>query len=183
MKISGGLLAAIVFGFLALVCGMSYVSNYNYGNMAEKRIVAQHEDLTNILGQYSLRIKEAAQVPSMQAEDLASLYTGALDARYGAEGSQAAMQWIREQNPNLDQSTYRELQQMIQGGRAKFENSQSRFLDTKRTYETALGSFWQGMWLGIAGYPKIDLDDYEIVTSQYAADAFETGIEEGLQLR
>lgn len=183
MKVSGTLIGLVVVGVLALVGVTSYVSNFNYGNRAERTIEAEYENLSNVLGQYSLRIKEAAQIPSMQTEDLAQLFTGSLDARYGADGSQAAMQWIREQNPNLDQSTYLQLQQMIEAGRNKFENHQTKFLDTKREYETQLGYFWTGTWLSIAGYPTIDLDDMNIVTSQYANDAFETGIEEGLELR
>jgi hypothetical protein len=174
-----GIGAVIVLIFLVV----TYVTNYNFGNRSERALEAEYENLSNILGQYSLRIKEAAQIPAMQTEDLAQLFNGSLDARYGSEGSQAAMQWIREQNPNLDQSTYLQIQRMIEAGRNKFENSQTKFLDTKRAYETALGNLWQGFWLGAAGYPKIDLDSMNIVTSGYAQDAFATGVEEGLQLR
>ena len=165
------------------VAGGSYISSYNYGNSAEKTIPAEYDNLQNILGQYSLKIKEAAQIPSMQTEDLSKLFTNALGARYGEDGSQAAMQWIQEQNPNLDQSTYVQIQRMIEAGRNKFENHQTKFIDTKRAYEESLGSFWQGMWLGYAGYPKINLDDYTIVTSQHAKDTFESGVDEGLNLR
>jgi hypothetical protein len=161
----------------------SYVSSYNFGNRSERAIEAGWENLQNILGQYSLKVKEAAQIPSMQTEDLAKLFTGSLEARYGADGSQAAMQWIREQNPLLDQSTYVKIQQIIEAGRNKFENEQTKFIDVKRVYETALGSFWQGMWLSVAGYPKIDLAKYKTITSQHAKVTFETGVDEGLKLR
>jgi hypothetical protein len=171
---------------LAVIVGTgvtSYVTNYNYGNEAERTIEAEYENLSNVLGQYSLKIKEAAQIPAMQTEDLATLFTGALDARYGAGGSQAAMQWIQEQNPQLDQATYLKIQQMIEAGRNKFENHQTKFLDTKRVYETNLGYLWTGTWLRIAGYPKIDLDEMNIVTSTHAKQALETGVDEGMNLR
>ena len=174
-----GVVLVSVFGFL----GISYVSNYNYGNEAERTIEAEYENLHNVLGQYSLKIGEAAQIPAMQTEDLATLFTGALDARYGADGSQAAMQWIKEQNPQLDQSTYLQIQQMIEAGRNKFENHQTKFLDTKRVYETNLGYLWTGMMLRVAGYPTIDLDSMNIVTSAHAKKTFETGTDEGLELR
>lgn len=177
------IIAAVVMGVFLTVCGVNYVSTYNYGNRTERALEAEYENLQNVLSQYSLQIKEAAQIPSMQTDDLARLFTGALDARYGSDGSQAAMQWIREQNPNLNQETYLQLQRMMEAGRNKFENHQTRFLDTKRQYETALGYLWQGFWLRVTGYPRIDLDDMNIVKSGYAVDSFETGIEEGIKLR
>lgn len=182
MKMTLAIIGAIIVSIIVVFAG-SYISNFNYGNEAERTIEAEYENLQNVLGQYSLKIKEAAQIPSLQTEDLATLFTGALDARYGSDGSQAGFQWLKEQNPNLDQSTYVQIQRMIEAGRNKFENHQTKFLDTKRQYETNLGYLWKGMWLRVAGYPTINLDEYEIVTSQHAREAFETGVDEGLQLR
>lgn len=176
----------VIYGILAMlvfVLGGSFISNYNYGNAAEKEITAQYENMENILAQYGLKVKEAAQVPNMQTKALKELFTGALDARYGGDGSKAAFQWIQEQNPNLDQSTYKELQQIVVAGRNKFENAQTRFIDAKRTYETNLGYLWKGFWLGVAGYPKIDLSKFAIISSGHAKNAFETKIDEGIQLQ
>jgi len=171
-----------IVSLILIVCFSSYVTYHNLGNKSEKGIVYEYENLQNILGQYSLKIKEAAQVPGMQTDDLVELFTGSLDARYGSDGSQASMQWIKEQNPNLNQETYIQLQRMMEAGRNKFENHQSRFIDHKRTYEVAMGNFWGGMWLGFAGYPNINLDDYKTITSSHAKKTFETGIDEGITL-
>lgn len=160
-----------------------YVTTYNYGNRAENKIVAEYTNMENILAQYSLQIGEAAQVPGMQTADLVSIFTGTLEARYGADGSQAAFQWLQEQNPQLDQSTYVRIQTLIEGGRNRFENSQTRFIDTKRVYQTNLGYLWTGFWLGAAGYPKINLDDYVIISSSHARDTFETKVDQGIELR
>jgi hypothetical protein len=57
-------------------------------------------------------------------------------------------------------------------------------IDAKRAYSTNLGYLWKGMWMRIAGYPKINLDDYKAITTDYAANAFKTGKETGpMQLR
>jgi len=56
-------------------------------------------------------------------------------------------------------------------------------IDQKRVYETALGSLWTGAWMGIAGYPNIDLDEYVIVTNARTEEAFSTGKEEAIQLQ
>lgn len=178
-------LIAVVVGLVGLVgiVFMSYVSAYNAANRMENQIVATFEDNKNVLAQYSNRIAEAAQIPAIQRDDLVAVVTAALDARYGEEGSKAMFQFIQEQNPNIDSSVYTQLQRMIEAGRIDFATAQTRLIDQKRVYETALGSFWQGMWMRVAGYPKINLDDYKIVTNARTEEAFKTGVEEPMKLR
>jgi hypothetical protein len=169
---------------IAFICIASYVSSYNYGNTSEQEIKAIWENNQNILAQYGQKIQEAAQIPTMQRDDVAKVLTGALGARYGAAGSQASMQWIKEQNPSLDPKVYIHLQELIEAGRDEFKTSQTRLIDAKRAYSTNLGYLWKGMWMHIAGYPKINLDDYKAITTDYAANAFKTGKETGpMQLR
>jgi hypothetical protein len=92
-------------------------------------------------------------------------------------------QFIQEQNPTIDSAVYVELQRIISGGREDFRIAQTRLIDQKRVYETALGSFWGGTWMRVAGYPKIDLDDFVIVTNARTEDAFNSGQEEAIELR
>jgi hypothetical protein len=179
----GLIVAAIVAGGIAVIGATSYVSAYNTGNRLENVIKATFTDNKNVLAQYSNRIAEAAQIPSMQRDDLTAVVTAALDARYGDEGSQAMFQFIQEQNPNIDSAVYVELQRIIVGGREDFRIAQTRLIDQKRVYETALGSFWGGTWMSVAGYPKVDLDKYVIVTNARTEDAFDSGQEEAIQLR
>lgn len=171
-----------ILGIIGIVA-VSYVSAYNTGNKLENTIKATYEDNQNVLAQYSNRIAEAAQIPAMQRDDLTQVVTAALDARYGEEGSQAMFQFIQEQNPQIDSTVYTQLQRMIEAGRIDFANAQTRLIDQKRVYETALGSFWGGTWLRVAGYPKVDLDEYNIVVNARTVEAFETGQEEAIQLR
>lgn len=178
------LLSALVV--LVIIIGTvvgSYVGNYNYGNRAEQTIVAEYTNMENILAQYGLEVSEAAQIPSMQKDDLKELFEGSIKARYGESGSNASFQWLKEQNPDLNQETYVKLQIIISAGRQKYTNAQTKFIDTKRVYETNLGYLWKGLWLGVAGYPKIDLDEYVIISSTKAKEAFETKIDTGIQLR
>ena len=172
----------VIVGFIGFI-GISYVSAYNTGNRLENQIVATYEDNKNVLAQYSNRIAEAAQIPAMQRDDLTKVVTAALDARYGEEGSKAMFQWIQEQNPQIDSTVYTQLQRMIESGRIDFANAQTRLIDQKRVYNVALGSFWKGTWMRVAGYPKINLDDYKIVINARTENAFETGKEEAIQLR
>lgn len=178
-----GLIAAIVLGAFVGTGAVSYISAYNTANRMERSIVATDENNRNILAQYGNRVAEAAQVPAMQRDDLTAVVTAALEGRYGEDGSQAVFQWIQEQNPQIDSTVYVQLQRMIEAGRIEFAAAQTKLVDQKRIYETALGSFWQGTWMSVAGYPRIDLAEYQIVSTVRADEAFETGIEEPMQLR
>lgn len=172
-----------VLSFIVLLT-VSYISNQNYGNEAENQIKAEYSNMENILAQYSLKVAEASQVPQMKTEDLSRVTKEALSGRYGANGSQAVFQWIQENYPGkVTDSLYVQIQQIIEAGRDKFENAQTKFIDTKKVYETNLGYFWKGFWLRVVGYPKINLDDYKIISSGHAQEAFKTKVDEPIKLR
>lgn len=177
-----GLVAAIVIVLGALA--VSYISAYNTGNRLETTIKATYANNQNILAQYSQKVMEAAQVPSMMRDDITKVAKAAIEGRYGEGGSKAVLQAITESNPQIDSAVYRQLQQIIEGGRTEFQTSQTRLIDQKRVYEEALGSFWTGMWMRIAGYPKINLADYKVITTDRTENTFKAGKEEApLQLR
>jgi hypothetical protein len=176
----GALVALLVVGAIAAVLVGSYITNFNYGNRTERQIEATHTDNRNVLAQYSTRIIEMAQVPDMYKEDVMDIYEGALTGRYGENGSQAMFQFLQEQNPQIDASLYTNIQQSMEAGRNQFQNSQTRLIDLKRGYETKLGSFYSGFWLNVAGYPRIDLADFNIVVNDHSNEAFETGIDNGI---
>lgn len=178
------IIVALVISFAAITAIVSYVSANNQGARMENQIKAEFENNKNILATYSQKVAEAAQVPEMYRDDLHKVVVEAIQSRYGAEGSKATFQWLKEQNPSLDPALYTKLQQIIEAGRDEFKNSQTRLIDVKRNYQTNLDFFWSGLWLRIAGFPKINLDDYKIVTTDKVEKAFATGREDGpIQLR
>lgn len=181
-----GLITAGII-FLVLVVSavgvgvVNYVSYANYGNEQENVINASYENNKNILGQYSLKVKEAAKVSDKYSEALTKMIEGALSSRYGDEGSQAAMQWITEQNPNLDPSVFIKIQQIIESGRNEYQVAQTTLLDQCRVYKTSIGYIWGGFWLKLAGYPKEGLETRcKAITSEYAQDAYKTGVKKGV---
>lgn len=163
----------------------NYISAVNYGNTTETEIVYRHENLKNILGQYTLKVGEVAQVPEMYKDDMKEVVTAAISGRYGKDGSKAVFQWLKEDNSpaKLDASMYTRIQTIIEAGRDRYTNEQTMFLDTKRVYQTNLGYFWKGFWLKLAGYPKINLAEYKIVMASDTQEKFDTGVDNGIQLR
>lgn len=162
---------------------MAWVSAANYGNRAEADIKAVWENNQNILGQYTLKIQEAAQVPEMYKNDFKEVVTAAMQGRYGADGSKATFQWIKENNLTFDSSMYNKMQTLIEAGRNEFQTNQTRLVDTKRVYVTSLGSIPRGWFLSMAGYPKIDLDKYRPVVAGDTRQIFESGVQAPVKLR
>jgi hypothetical protein len=183
-------LLVIMLGFIsiillaAIVVFASYVSDNNYGASVEAELKAARDDNKNILAQYQQKILEATQVPEMYKNDFKEVLSSAMTGRYGPDGSKATMQWIQENNLKFDSSMYNKLQDMIAAGRKDFEKGQTRMIDIRRGYETQLGYFWRGTFLRMAGFPKLDLKEYEPVITQRTEDTFKNNKEDApLKLR
>lgn len=170
------ILGVIVAGIVALA--LMVMSAYNTANVLENNIKGTYENNKNILAQYGQKVLEAAQVPEMARDDLMKVATAAMEGRYGADGSKAVFQAINEQNPTVDPQLYRQIQQIIEGGRNEFQNAQTRLIDQKKGYETALGSFPTGMFMRMVGYPKVNLADYKVITTDRTEQTFKNGKED-----
>lgn len=186
MKTSHILLLSVL-GFILmafLIIGGSYVNAYNKGNVLEKNILATYTNNQNVLSTYYQKIEEVVQVPTMMKEDLMEVISSSLSGRYGDKGAEQVFLFVKENYPGqVDAGVYQKIQQIIESGRNDFRNAQTRLIDQKRLYETELGFMWSGMWLRIAGYPKIDLNNIKVVVNEKASDVFETGVEKSLKLR
>lgn len=175
---------AVIFAAVFAVIVGSYSSANTYGGQTEASLKAAQSDSRNVLAQMGQKIRESAQIPKMYADDVERVARTAIEGRYGSDGSQAPVQWLKEQNPNLDPSIYTNLGQVINSSRRDFENAQRRQIDIRRQYEGALSSTWRGWWLARAGYPKLKLEDFDIVSTKEADEAFRTKQEAGpIQLR
>ena len=172
--IVGLAVAAVFLVLLATIFG-SFVSAKNYGNATEVRLEAKYQDNENVLSSGYQQLKGVAGVTAMARDDQIAIFKAAVTGRYGTEGSKAVFQAIQEANPVQDPQLYRKVQQVVESTQKEFQATQTQMLDIKRSYQTALGSFWQGMWLGLAGYPKLDLNKYRIISSDGASDAFKSG--------
>lgn len=175
----GVIVVALLIG---LALAGSYISAYNYGNRSEKSLSTKLEDNQQILGQYTIKVGEMAQVPKAMRNDLLKVIEATFTGRYGQDGSKATWQWIQEQNPNLDPALYNRLQQTMEAGRNEFTRAQTELLDQKRVYTTNLDSFWTGFWLRTVGYPKIKLEDIKVVKAANTEQVFADGVDPGVKL-
>jgi hypothetical protein len=182
-KLTSGLyfIGAIIIAVAALV--ITYITTANFGNRMEQEIQAVYDNRTNVLSQYTLKVQEAAQIPEMYKADFKEVVAAALQGRYGSDGSQATVQWIKESNLHFDSAMYHRLQTLIESGRNEYQREETRLIDVVRVYKTNLGYVWTGYWLERAGYPKIDLTKYKPITSADAQHAVEAGVQGPIKLR
>lgn len=181
-KIIGGAILAIIVG-IGVALFATYIKYANLGVQYETKLEAVWQENQVTLNTYTAKVQETAQVPEMFKNDLREIVRDTFQGRYGQDGSKAVFQFIQEQNLNLDPQLYRQIQQVIESGRNDFQTSQKTLIDVKRSYEQQLQFFWSGLWLDIAGYPKIDLSKYKIVVLNEVTKKFETGEDSVIKLR
>lgn len=176
-------LSGVALIFFFLIGGL--VSANNTAVRSESSIIAAHVESQNVLGQYAPKLKEALGVTKLQAQAVADVISRANETRYGKEGSEATIQWIQEQNPALDQSSYRRIIDMIEAGRNDFKNAQTRKIDMIRSYRTEIGMFPGAMFYSFLGKPTPGFfEKYEgIVISGHADNAFKTLRDDGVELK
>lgn len=179
VKIILGIFGVIViFGVIAV---SSVVGTRNDAVRQEAGIKAQYSQNQNNYSNYIAKLAETAQVPSMYMEDLTKLYSKVVEGRKGSD--QELFRFIKEANPTVDASIYKQIQQVIEAGRNSFEADQKTLLDKRRVYEVALQSFPGNMVLGAFGFPRLNLAEYDIVTDDKTAEAFKTKRAAPIKLR
>lgn len=184
--------ASIFLIFVLLIGGffLGYVGFRNDANRSEQDIVAQYEQAQNVYDNGWKAVVEVAQVPKLQEQNYKDLYDGVMKGRYGADGSRALLQFIKEQNPTLSDETYTKIQRTIETFHGNFEAAQQDLIAKKQSYRTLITSTTDSLmynWIG--NYPHIRVgipigsqDDYAIVTSDKTQNDFKTKKAEPLQL-
>jgi len=97
---------------------------------------------------------------------------GYAQARTGTGDKGAIMSWIQESVPNVDTTTFNNLQNIIVSSRDGFTMRQKELLDLSREHNTMLGQIPWGSILRAMGRNAIEIT---IVTSSRTEESFESG--------
>lgn len=178
------LITLVVIGLIFGAIGLTLLSYANKAVEYEQNINKFDRSSQNTLSNYTLKITEMFEVPGAYVEDLKSIVKETFQGRYGADGSQATMQWIKEQNLQFDSSLYKELQVTIAAGRDEFKMSQDRKLEICTQYDILTQKPVSKFVLSIVGYPSLGVQDKcRIVLDQGTIDTFKSGIAQPIKPR
>lgn len=184
-------IAVGVASILSIYLISIYINFFNRAVELEASISAQYQSNQNKYDEMWKVIKQTAKVPDKYKDDFKELLLAEVPAKYGPNGSQATVQWFQDRELNLPAAMYTRVQDVIEGNRAQFRQSQDLILDQQRAYQTHLSRFGHAFLAGVGGFPRAvggahapnqDIDgdakltvlDYEIVTSTRTAEVFET---------
>jgi hypothetical protein len=188
-----GIVAGILAVLLVIFAGgifLGYMSWSNDARQFEADIPAQYTQMQNAYDNGWKKVVEIAQVPTMQQAAYKDVYHDVMTGRYGAKGSQAMLQFIKEQNPTLDPALYTKIQQTIEIFHDQFEASQAKIIALKQSYQKLVTATTEGrIYNMVGGYPHIkcgvpagSADDYQIVTSDKTQTDFQNHKSEPLNL-
>lgn len=183
-KVAGILIGILAVGMILIgSLLLTVLGYYNTAVQMETTITAQYEQNKNNYTKMFNSVKEAAQVPDMYIEGLKTVYDSAIRGRYGADGAKAMFTWIKEQNPQVDNTLFVKLQTMIEANRNDFEANQKTLIDKKQIYEVYYKQMPRGFVLQLLGFPKIDMNKFGIVTGDATEKAFDTKRADPISLR
>lgn len=169
------------FGVLIMVLLISVVSVISARGTAvslEEQVKAQHTSNKSNYDNMWKSFQEAAQVTDKQAKQFKEVYDGMIAGRYQND-SEVLFKMIQEQNPQLNQDVYTNLQNLIISGRKEFDNNQKKIADVIREYNTYIRKHF--IMNAIFRFPTLDSEDY-IVTSERTDNAYETNQDEAIDL-
>ncbi len=189
------LIAGVAAVVLVIGIFLSMTGWYDDAVKLENTTSAQWQSNQNTYDAFWKTVREVAQVPEQYKEDFKQLLVQETQAKYGAEGSKATMQWFQDRQINLDPSMYRKIQDVIESGRADFKRSQDTLLDKQRKTHDMMEGYWGSMFAKHYDFPraqkghyappkdadgdgKLTVLDYPIVTSVRTAAAFASGQDE-----
>lgn len=176
-----GIVAGVLFLLIAGAGGalfLSYQSLHDDAIETENQIELLSKQSEGVLSATTIKIKDAAGIANIYAEDLKKVVSAAVEGRYGKNGSQATMQWIQEQNPTaINEKLYLKVQDIIDGGGSEFKISQDRKMEYCKPYQDKLNYLVRGFLLKLAGFPKKDIANLcQVVSDSDSREAFKTGI-------
>jgi hypothetical protein len=172
-----GPIAAIGILVLAVIIFMGYVSYSNREIDLRMSILAKQKSNQATFDKAWKVIAQKADITANYKDDFYEVFIGGMNERY-KNTSGVVFNWIKEHNPTLDASVYKDLMSTVEGMREAFNREQKELLDMKAEHDK-LRTKWPGSTF-LATRPEIKV---KIVTSAKTEDTFETGVENDVSLR
>jgi hypothetical protein len=166
-----GIVSIIVL--VITIMGSSFIGAYNGAKTLTVTITAKIEANKNEFDNMKKKICQVAQVSTVQMEALANIFNGYAKARSGnGDDGKLIMKWISESIPNVDISTFKNLQNIIVSSRDAWTMRQTELIDLQREYNLMLQRFPSNIMLRIMGFKEVEIP---IIISTITEETFKTG--------
>lgn len=164
-----GFFGIIVLGII--IAAVSIIGSRGTAVSLEEQVKAQYTSNQSNYDSMWKSFTEAAQVTDKQAAAFKDVYEEMISGRYEGD-DQLLFKMIQEQNPQLNQEVYTQLQNLIIAGRKEFDNNQKKMADVIREYNTYIRKHF--IMNAFFRFEELDSQDY-IVTSERTENAFDSG--------
>jgi hypothetical protein len=181
MKKKSMVITAVLVVVVVLVglVAAQIIETYNAEVRLRNTIGAKQRDNRSEYDNLWKKISQVAQVTDTQKQALIDIFTEHARARGGIHSGDAVIKWLQESVPNVDTSTFTNLQNIIVGSRDSFTMRQKELLNLKREHDILLDSFPSGLILRTMGREKIDVT---VITSSKAEATFDRGKDDDVSL-
>lgn len=163
-----------------IIAGMSLFSQYRsvYDRnvhlwsqyTAQRKVIAgSYDDMWKI-------IKQKGEISDKAADKFKEIYTSIISGRY-SQGDGSLMKWVTEQNPNFDQSNYKDLSQSVEILRKEFRDKEMVIVAIMQEHENLENEFWSSMFL-----KDKRVMEYTQLLSTKTDDVIKTGIDDDIDV-
>jgi hypothetical protein len=172
-----------VLGLLFLVVALIAAIFFHYkdrGSDFQVKIGSSYRLAQSSLSKYTLKMQDLKGLKNMDTQALKDLLTSSNTSRYGADGSQAAVQWLKENNIPVNNELVTKMAVLIDSGRDEYGVQQENLNADCTTFKYELGRSWSGLWYSIAGRPdesnkkEFSLSMCDLVLDAATVEAYET---------
>jgi Tfp pilus assembly protein PilE len=176
MKITKGkAIALVVVAFIAIM-GLVTFSQYTsvYDRDAELRATFKAE-LANREGQFDAfknTMKDFGGLKKSKENTIKELYATVVTGRPGQSPNAAMLTFVKESNPNYDESIYTNMMQQVKALRMDYANVQKRLADVKNQHDQLRTKFWSRMFLSNNSELK-----YEVTSTAQTKETMRTGVD------
>jgi len=174
------ILAVLGAGLFFLIAIAAYVvGTYNSEASLKVTYDAKLKDNNSQFDNMWKKIQQTAQVTNEQKNALKDIFTSYAQARTGTGDGGSLAKWTQESVPNVDTTTFKNLQNIITSSRDSWTENQRELIDLSRQYNQPLQTFPSNVILRCFGFTHLDPT---IVTSTRTDNAFKSGKDDDTSL-
>jgi hypothetical protein len=158
-----------IFVITSITLFNTYRSTYDRNVELKNQFKAQKNVIAGNFDKMWKVLRDKGNVTENAAKAFKDIYVPMIEGRY-SKGDGSLMKWVTEQNPQFDQSLYKDLSNSIEALRSEFETEQKKILAIKEQHDNLRQRFWSHMFLG--DEPELE---YQMITSTVTQEVVKTG--------